>query len=286
METNQNPDLPEPLLEEFFSCPDIRHDFNETLKSRTREEVTMAATHKAKEQRRTRIVFGTSVAAMLLVTVGVIASMSLNAQSAFALEDVVAHLRKVSTISFTEATTAPGGRCRVKLLAPNLRRNENEDNSVDIIDVHKGKMLTLGFPNKSDESTRFARWLDIEPQPNANVVEDLLQLVNSAKSLEGKDGISVVSAKSINDALVDGKKAQGFLIKFDHKDYESSVEMTVWADQQTMLPVKIASIWKHNESDTTMNVTMTDFDYAEIAREQFELKVPDGYALQRGASKK
>lgn len=285
METNSSSDLPEPLLEEFFSCPDIRRDFSEFLKSRTREELTMAATHKAKKQRRTRIFFGTGVAVMLFITLGVVASISLNAQSGFAFENVVEHLRKVSTMSFTEVTTAPGVTCRVKLLAPNLRRNENEDKSVHIIDVHKGKMLTLG-PINNDKSARFTRLLDIEPRPDANVVEDLLQLVKSTKSLEGKDGISVVSAKSINDELVDGKKAQGFLIEFDHEEYESSVEMTVWADKQTMLPVKITSIWKHNGSDTTMNVTMTDFDYAEIPREQFELKVPDGYSLQHDASKK
>ena len=98
----------------------------------------------------------------------------------------------------------------------------------------------------------------------------------STKSLDGKDGITVSSAKPIKAKQLDGKNAQGFLIEFDCEEQECIVEMTVWADKLTKLPLKIESNWKHNGSDRKFSVTMTDFDYGEIPKEQFELKVPDG----------
>ena len=74
--------------------------------------------------------------------------------------------------------------------------------------------------------------------------------------------------------------------------YESDVELTIWADEKTRLPVRIEMLWtftgslpkalKDKHGTAQMTVLLKDFVFDQpLDKSKFHLDAPAGYEVQR-----
>ena len=280
----------EMLLKRFYSSSAPAAEFVSSLRTRTRDEaarrhgVATASRRKSKAWRILRAAAGIGTIAAALVVAVILSSDSTG--HAMGFDDVVERFKTVRTVRFTEITEFPGRKrqeVKVSIISPRLRRNVDSNGTVHVIDVRKGKILTLVPKNKS------ARILAIEPRPKADLIRNVLDPF-AAVSAAGPE-LPITSTRSLPGKSIDGKRVTGILIAFKHVEYKSDVEMTIWADRKSRLPVRIESVWnyvgplskkdaKNFSGGKRMTVLMKDFFFDEPLDESaFLLDAPAGYRL-------
>jgi hypothetical protein len=132
-----------------------------------------------------------------------------------------------------------------------------QEHIVNIFDTESAKMLTLHTKDKT------ALYADIQGQLQEHTQNYLDFLLNFIPDLKNNPGFK---AKELGEKVIDGKKVVGF----------ATNELTVWADAETALPVRIEI-----ESPQLSGV-FTNFQF-NVPVEQLEplvsMNVPDGYKL-------
>ena len=133
----------------------------------------------------------------------------------------------------------------------------NQEHIVNIFDTETAKMLTLHTTGKT------AVYTDIQGDLQENTQNYLVFLLKFIPDLKNNPGFK---ARELGEKVIDGRKVVGF----------ATNELTVWADAETALPVRI-------EIDSMpMSAVFTNFKF-NVPVEELEplvsMDVPDGYKL-------
>ncbi len=140
-----------------------------------------------------------------------------------------------------------------------IRRTiSNMEDEVSIIDLKAMRILSLTVSKKE------AAYIDLKGLPSMPNYMDTLR--NIISELQEKPDFEV---EELGKQEVDGQEAVGFLAK------HPKVELTIWADPETALPVRIEQvggqmkvICKNVKFDLPMDESL------------FSMEVPEGYTLQ------
>jgi outer membrane lipoprotein-sorting protein len=159
-----------------------------------------------------------------------------------------------------------------KFLAPSHERMEftfQGADGIQIVDGEKHRMLAL------DPASKTAIFLDVKnipagrESPFGKTFQGLRELV--ARAHDDQDG----KVERLGVETIDGRRAEGFRLEL------GSVEVKIWADPQTLLPVRVEQRPTEGpESQTVMSDFQVDVDLDESL---FSLEMPEGYTLQQTA---
>jgi hypothetical protein len=131
-----------------------------------------------------------------------------------------------------------------------------------IIDYESGKMLVLNTNMKT------AMFIDIAglPQAPPNFLERLQKSIAKIKN----DPNAVI--ESLGKKEINGKEAQGI-----HAYSGTSVDLTIWSDPQTNLPVLVET----TKLGQTL-IVMSDFKFnVPVDTSLFSMEIPEGYTEQK-----
>ena len=139
-----------------------------------------------------------------------------------------------------------------------IRRTTQNAKTIMIIDLDSAKMLTL------DPDTKGAAYVDIKG-PLQEGTKGLLWFVRNIVT-----DLKEAPVLELGQRQIDGRMAIGFFVE-QHKPH---LELTIWADQETALPIRIEMligqsfyILKNIEFDVPVDESLVSMD------------VPDGYTL-------
>ena len=214
----------------------------------------------------------TKIAAAVVVIVSVIAVIHFLGvpTEGVAWADVVQPILTARTVIFN-VITAEGENVPVtRVMNMGKQRVRGEVLSPDgktvqvivITDFDALQMLQL-VPSK-----KTAVLIDLKdlPEKPENVLEEMRDIITK---LQNDPNVSV---EPLGEKEIDGRIAKGFRAR------GPDGEMTVWADPQTALPIRMEQKWRQ------MQFVCTDFQFdIEMDESLFSMKIPEGYSeLPRG----
>ena len=139
------------------------------------------------------------------------------------------------------------------------RTMSNVEDVVSIIDLENARILTL-TPSKKE-----AAYIDLKGLPSMPNYMDTLR--NVISELQESPHFVV---EELGEQEIYGQKAVGFLAK------HPKVELTIWADPETALPVRIEQVGGQ------MKVICKNLKFdVPMDESQFSMDVPEGYTLQQ-----
>ena len=212
-------------------------------------------------------------ATALLAFLGLLSWLVPGTGVAVAFADVAEALTKVRSATWKTTTEVKGPDNKTHtwrgigmFLAPSHERTETTADgktSVTIMDGQKDKVLTL------DPATKTATVIKLENVPRegpfGRTFQDLRELVAAAQG--GKGG----KVERLPVEIIDGRRTEGFRIQL------GAVEVKVWADPKTLLPIRVEEATASPET----RIVMTDFQVgADLDKSLFSLDVPVGYTVQ------
>ena len=128
---------------------------------------------------------------------------------------------------------------------------------VMVIDYDASRMLTL-IPNQKK-----AIVIDLKdiPEKPENVLEELRNVVTEIQNDPD------VSVEPLGEKEIDGRVATGFRAR------NPDGEITVWADPETALPIRMEQQWRQ------LQFVYTDFQFdIEMDESLFSMEIPEGYS--------
>jgi hypothetical protein len=143
--------------------------------------------------------------------------------------------------------------------------------SIQIFDGAKNKMLSLSPVLKTAMVLDFKSFPE-KPMPTSFI--SFRAMIASAKA-SGKSG----EMERLGVETIDGHRAELFRHRYHDAQVNTTVEIKLWADVKTSLPVRIeSSVRGKFESDSVM----TDFQYdADLDPALFNVAVPEGYKVRQ-----
>ncbi len=139
------------------------------------------------------------------------------------------------------------------------RTMSNMDDIVSIIDLEAGRILTLTVSKKE------AAYIDLKGLPSMPNYMDTLR--NVISELQENPHFVV---EELGEQEIDGQRVIGFRAK------HPKTEITIWADPETALPVRIEQI----QGQMKVICKNLKFD-VDLDESQFSMDVPEGYKLQQ-----
>jgi len=213
------------------------------------------------------------VAAAVLVTAGGLFYMAFvpKAEANRAFAEAARKLRDAHTLAYRMTTESPDFKTPLKtrwlFKEPSLLRTEVDGGIVTIVDASQGKQLIL------DPAAKTALLLEGKapkapdgPAAAVGMMEHLRQLT------EG-------DAKPVDDKVIGGVRARGFLVTMK----KFGMEMTIWVDPGTRLPLRIES--SNRIQGKEIRLTLTEFQIdPKVDESLFRIEPPAGYALRKAES--
>ena len=140
-----------------------------------------------------------------------------------------------------------------------IRRNmSNMPNMTMIIDIDNAQLLAL------DTEAKTAVYADMEGDVGDRTRSYIKFVRQIIKQLQ--DG----QVEKLDEKVIDGQKAIGFVGKGQNE------KVTIWADPETALPIRIEA-----EIGQEFSFTMKNFEFdAAVDESLMSMEVPDGYTLQ------
>ncbi len=213
--------------------------------------------------RRFPMLTRTAAAVAALAGAGLIAWLGLGRASAgLAFDEVKQKVQATRTITYKETLSRegqPDETTRVLLLEDGRMRAEGPGGNVAVTDPKQKKVLLLDAKQKKATLVQ-----GLAPK----FTQNFYQTIRTAHEQ---------AVKKLPDTEIDGKKVQGFLVPCGEE--ECRVELTVWVDPATRLPVRFESGGK--EEGRAFRHRTHDIVYdAKLDEVLFSLKAPEGYALE------
>ncbi len=147
-----------------------------------------------------------------------------------------------------------------QIKGPLIRRTVSHmEDDITIIDLEAGRILTLNVSKKE------AAYIDLKGLPSMPNYLDTLR--NIISELQERPGFEV---EELGKQEIDGREAIGFLARHPR------VELTIWADPETALPVRIEQV----EGQMKAICKNVKFD-VPMDESLFSMEVPEGYKLQQ-----
>lgn len=237
----------------------------------------------------------TAAAVLLLIISGVVLWLhGGGANVSFA--DVVKEFLKVENCRY-KITNSTDGKISVKLDCMSvsdrgreeLRDKDGKLQNVMITELKAGKLTTLWMTPEKNVANLSVVDNFPEDEPMVNRVRSLLL---KAKDQRAND------LSSLGEKTIDGHRAVGYRLKtfFGTKENGCNIEEDIWADAETLLPIRIESTYKafHEEQQKTpgepkktvedpiSKSIMSDFEYnVKMDESLFSLEPPAGYRLKK-----
>ncbi len=198
-----------------------------------------------------------AAACAVLVFIFVAGIGFLDSGPGLAFAEVLERIYSIHTLSYKSTVETPGQPTFImKALykAPGIQRMTQDNGNVIIMDMVKGKSMTL-VPSQKKGSV-----IDFSNLPQNQRQQDFIASLQQLK--EGAEMI-------VGEKEIDGHTTLEFHTKQDGMEY------TIWADTQTGLPVRI-EIKMAMFGD--MKVTLTDFVFnPDLDESLFLTELPEGY---------
>jgi outer membrane lipoprotein-sorting protein len=226
---------------------------------------------------RTRIAVAATV---LIAFFGLMSWLVPGGGISVAFADVAEALTNVHSATWKTTTVTKGPKNENEtvqgigmFLTPSHERMERTTRGateVGIFDGQKDKALIL-VPTK-----KIAIVMNLKNLPPKNPLgrtfQELRKFVTEAQS--GKKG----DVERLDNETIDGRSTQGFRIK------GTGIEVTVWADPKTSLPIRVEEIAKDASGGTEIRTVLTDFQIGiELDESLFSLDAPSDYSIQTTA---
>jgi outer membrane lipoprotein-sorting protein len=208
----------------------------------------------------------TKIAAGAAIIIAVLISLNILGTSTPAFAEIVKPFLTARTASFKmtmEVEGVPTQTFDCLYAEPaHMRQTNNEQGAVVISDLQKGEIVTLSPAQKKAFVVELENMPDDEDQSQFNLFSEIRKRIREAQ--ESQDAsVEFIGEKKINGITVIGYHVQ-----------KPIVDITVWADPQTKLPVEMI-----NKSGPT-TYTMTDIVFdVELDESLFNLEIPDGYTV-------
>ena len=174
---------------------------------------------------------------------------------ALEMHDIVIGSRIRRTISNIDMTT---------ILDSRVRRTLSNMDMIMILDLEDARMLTL------ENTWKIASYIDIQgtgQESFRSVLDFVRNVVSEVKDNPDAD-IQDLGEKEIN-----GQKAVGFYVKG-----LSSIELTIWANKKTSLPIRI-EFTEGKTSTVSTVIKNIEFD-VPLEESLVSMEVPAGYTLK------
>jgi hypothetical protein len=218
----------------------------------------------------------TKIAAALLIAagiVGIVAVFTVGNGASIAFADVVKPILTARTVVFNAIAGKPGEldtgdkTFQVKVMNKGdlpVRQEvfmpQIDSEVILILDLRALRQMTLVPKEKK------AVYIDIKglPEKPKNFLEEIRKII---KRLQEEPSFTVTE---LGEQKLDGRTTIGF------HAMGPNIELTIWADPETALPVKLQQIQPH------MEVICTDFQFdVELDDTLFSMEVPEGYSQQQ-----
>jgi len=148
-------------------------------------------------------------------------------------------------------------RVRNEILSPDGKTVQ----AIAIVDYDTSQMLTM-VPKK--KTAALINLKDFPEKPE-NVLEEMRNIITE---LQNDPNVSV---EPLGEKEIDGQIAKGF------RAAGPDGELTVWADPQTALPIRMEQKWRQ------MQFVCTDFEFnVEMDESLFSMEIPEGYSTLTG----
>ena len=144
-----------------------------------------------------------------------------------------------------------------------MRQTNEEQGAVVISDLQKGKIVTLVPAQKKAFVTELENMPENEDQSQFNMFHGIRKHVQEAQDIED-ESVSFLGEKEIN-----GMTAIGYHVQ------RPGVDITVWADPRTKLPVQM----ENKMGPVTYTITDIVFD-VELDESLFSLEMPSDYTVR------
>ena len=208
----------------------------------------------------------TKIAAAAVIIIAVLISLNILGTSTPAFAEIVKPFLTARTASFKmtmEVEGVPTQTFDCLYAEPaHMRQTNNEQGAVVISDLQKGKIVTLSPAQKRAFVVELENMPDDEDQSQFNLFSEIRKHIQEAQQTQD-ESVQFLGEKEINGLRVIGYHVQ-----------KPIVDITVWADPQTKLPVEMI-----NKSGPT-TYTMTDIVFdVELDESLFNLEIPDGYTV-------
>jgi outer membrane lipoprotein-sorting protein len=210
----------------------------------------------------------------------VVAVLGVDSGASRAFADVVQAINNIRTATWKVATVLVKSADETMswtgtgmFLAPFHERMENESRgrtTVQIVDGQQNKALILDPTEKTAVLINVTNLPTDRESPYGRTFEGLRETVRRAQ--EGK----AANVEVLEGDAIDGRPARGYRLQ------AGSVEVKIWADPATNLPVRVEQTYAVGGTET--RVVMSDFQVGmELDPSLFSLDVPEGYTVQQTA---
>ncbi|MHC4443371.1 MAG: hypothetical protein ACYTA5_12295 [Planctomycetota bacterium] len=203
-----------------------------------------------------------AAAAVIIVAVLIGVSRFTGSGSGVAFADVIKPILNARTAIYNIIVGEEGKApvIRDMVMGSRIRRTMEGMEDVSIIDLETMKILTL------DEEKKKATYIDMKGLPKglSNPLENLRNLI---AKLQNSPHVVV---EELDNQYLDGRE----MIVFHGKCPKG--EVTIWAEPETALPVRIESL------EGQAHIICTDFQF-DVAMDDslFSMEVPEGYTIHQ-----
>jgi len=208
------------------------------------------------------------IAAVLIIVVGIVGLSTLFHQSGgVAFADVIEPILNARNVTYSlilgqESEDSPV--IQDMMMGPRIRRTMSNVEGVSIIDLETSKILTL------DPKKKNAIYIDLKGMPKIpNPMKNLRNLI----TLIQNDPQATV--EELDEQEIDGQMAIGFHAQGIGAVAGTAIDMTIWADPVTALPIRIELL------EGQMFLVCKDYQFdVEMDEALFRMEVPEGYTEQ------
>ena len=206
----------------------------------------------------------TKIAAAAVIIIAVLIGLNIVGTSTPAFAEIVKPFLTARTASFKmtmEVEGVPTQTFDCLYAEPvRMRQTNHEQGGIVISDFQQGKIVTL-MPAQNK-----AVIVELENMPedqsNFNMFSEIRKHIQEAQQTQDE------SVQFLGEKEIDGLTVIGYHVQ------KPAVDITVWADPQTKLPVEMTT----TSGPTTYTMTDIVFD-VELDESLFNLEIPDGYTV-------
>ncbi len=208
----------------------------------------------------------TKLAVAAAIIIAVLIGINLTGRSGVAFADIIQPFLTARTATFTmtmEVKGAPTQTFDCMYAEPiRMRQTSHEQGVVVISDLLQGKIVTLNAAQKQAVVMVITNMPDDPNQNQFNMFGQIRQRIQEAQDAPDD------SVTFLGERQIEGRTIVGYRVE------KPMVDLTVWADRQTKLPVELKSV----TGPTAYTMTDIVFD-VDLDESLFDLTIPDGYEV-------
>ncbi|UCD53196.1 MAG: hypothetical protein JSW27_11240 [Phycisphaerales bacterium] len=206
----------------------------------------------------------TKLATAAVIAIAVLIGINLTGRSGVAFADIVQPFLTARTATFTmtmEVQGAPTQTFDCMYAEPIRMRQATTDGSAVVIsDLLQGKVVTLIAAQKQAVVMEITNVSDDPSESQFNMFGQIRTHIQEAQEAPGD------SVTSLGEQQIEGRTVIGYRVQ------KSGVDLTIWADPRTQLPVELKSV----TGPTTFTMTEIVFDI-DLDESLFDLTIPADY---------